>query len=222
MISRTHVPVVTPEKIFPDLGKGELYWRKGYSAFEHAHSWALGNGIPKPVRRITNQGPEWSKATLVNAFFERDVQLTTPGRPSQTDLIVIADLGSELGVIAVEGKVEEPFGELVSEWRNSEGKSRRFKGLCNTFELDSESVESFRYQLFHRTASAIYEAQRWHAAHAIMLVHSFSAKHTSFPDFAAFADLIRMPVAEINSLSCKRVFEGVSLRLGWVADDPIP
>jgi hypothetical protein len=35
---------------------------------------------------------------------------------SQTDLMVVAGLGKELGIIAVEGKVEESFADPVSEW----------------------------------------------------------------------------------------------------------
>jgi len=54
--------------------------------------------------------------------------------------------------------------------------------------------EDIRYQLLHRTASAIYEAQRYRTGRALMLVHSFSLTDASFPDFQAFAELMAMPL----------------------------
>lgn len=39
-------PVTEPTDIIPFPGKGEVHWRKGYSAYELAHSWANAGGIP--------------------------------------------------------------------------------------------------------------------------------------------------------------------------------
>ncbi len=47
--------------------------------------------------------------------FERDLELGTPGRNSQTDLMVVAGLGKELVIIAVEGKAVESFADPVIE-----------------------------------------------------------------------------------------------------------
>ena len=68
------------------------------------------------VRAVLETAPEYAQAELVDGFFEREVELGSPGRNSQTDLMVIAGLGDELGIIAVEGKVEESFAELVRDW----------------------------------------------------------------------------------------------------------
>ena len=48
---------------------------------------------------------------LLEGFLEREVKLNSPGRASQTDLLVLARLRNGLGVIAVEGKAREPFGD---------------------------------------------------------------------------------------------------------------
>ena len=80
--------------------------------------------------------------------------------------MVIAGLGSELGIIAVEGKAEESFAEIVSEWNKTPGKQLRLEALCGTLGLDKERTGELRYQLFHRTASAIYEARRYRSHHA--------------------------------------------------------
>ena len=74
-------------------------------------------------------------------------------------------------VIAVEGKVDEPFGDLVSTWNDhSSGKERRLEALCASLGLRVADLGGIRYQLLHRTASAIYEAQRYRTTRAVMLV----------------------------------------------------
>lgn len=163
--------------------------------------------------------PEYAHAQFVDGFFERAVDLGTPGRDSQTDLMVIASIDNQLAIIAVEGKVEETFGSLVSDWNNgSSGKVRRLEALCRTLGIDLSRCASLRYQLLHRTASAVYEAKRYRCTHALMLVHSFSAKDASFGDFSAFADSMGIPVGSTNLISPEKKCDGVSIRLAWVSD----
>ena len=81
-------------------------------------------------------------------------------------------------------------------------------------------MNGIRYQLLHRTASAIYEAQRYRTKRAMMLVHSFSEADTSFGDFQAFSEVMGMPVREVNQVSEERECEAVRLRLAWVKDRP--
>ncbi len=72
--------------------------------------------------------------------------------------MVIAGLHNELATIAVEGKVKESFADLDADWNVTPGKQRRLDGLCETLALDVSGVGGIRYQLLHRTASAIYES----------------------------------------------------------------
>jgi hypothetical protein len=102
-------------------------------------------------------------------------------------------LRDELGIIAVEGKVEESFADLVSDWNTTPGKQRRLENLCDSLDLPLTQVGLVRYQLLHRTASAIYEAKRYRARHALMLVHSLSRTHRWFEDFAAFSCAMAQP-----------------------------
>ena len=46
---------------------------------------------------------------------------------------------------------------------------------------------SIRYQLLHRTASAVIAAQQFGARLAVMVVHSFSPSHQWHDDYQAFA-----------------------------------
>jgi hypothetical protein len=151
------------------------------------------------------------------------VDLGSAGRYSQTDLMVIAGLGDKLGVIAVEGKVDETFGKLISDWSDgSNGKTIRLRGLCSTLGLDVTQCGHLRYQLLHRTASAIYEARRYRTTHALMVVHSFSSRNASFSDFSLFAEAMGIPVTAANVMSAAKSCEGVSTRLAWVSDEMQP
>ena len=211
-----------PEDVIPHLAKQERHWKRGYSAYELAHSWINAGDIPAPVRSVMDTCPDYAGATLVEGLFEREVDLRTPGRRSQTDLLAFVKCGHADAVIAVEGKVDEPFGELVSTWNDrSPGRERRLEGLCASLGLRVAEILDIRYQLLHRTASAIYEAHRYRTKQAVMLVHSFSATDASFVDFQAFATSFGVSIPAVNRVSEERECEGVRLRLAWVKDQPI-
>jgi hypothetical protein len=54
---------------------------------------------------------------LLLAF--RECQVTLPGgtRPSQNDIFILARGNNQLVSIMVEGKVSEPFGDTIAQWR---------------------------------------------------------------------------------------------------------
>jgi hypothetical protein len=219
MIRRLHVPLTKPEDVIPHLAKQELHWRPGYSAQELAVAWACAcNDFPAVVRAALKTAPEYAQAELIDGFFEREVELGTAGRNSQTDLMLVVGLGTELGIIAIEGKVEESFDELVKDWNCTPGKHRRLEHICSTLKLDPPNIGNVRYQLLHRTASAIYEAKRYRCRHALMLVHSFSRTHRWFDDFAIFSRAMSMPIEQPDRCSPAKLCDGVSLRLAWVSD----
>lgn len=219
MLQRLHVPLLKAEDIIPHLAKREQHWKDGYSAKMLADTWYRANGIPVSVQKVFKSCAELGSVDLIDGVFEKEVDLRTPGRNSQTDLMAVVTFGDQLGVIAVEGKVDESFGQLISEWNDeSPGKQRRLKSLCSTLSLDADRIGGVRYQLLHRSASAVYEAQRYKSRHAMMLVHSFSPVKSSFDDFHLFSQLIGIPVSRPNTISSTKVLDGINLRLGWVSE----
>jgi len=94
------------------------------------------------------------------------------------------------------------------------GQTIRLKFLLELLSLDCNAVGDIGYQLLHRTASAILEARRFGARHAVMLVHSFSQELKHFEDFAAFANLFQQSAAPNQMMMAKR-FDDVTLYLGW-------
>ena len=129
------------------------------------------------------------------------------GRPSQNDIFVLGKFGNRLVSIAVEGKVNETLGPTVAEKRKdmSPGVKERLEFLIDLLQLKDKELDLVRYQLLHRTASALIEADRFSAtapgvalppasmqscaSNALMLVHSFSQEHKWFEDYAAFVGL---------------------------------
>jgi hypothetical protein len=154
---------------------------------------------------------------------EHRVALAGGSRASQTDLFVLARApDGDLAAIAVEGKVEEPFGQLVADWivDGSKGKHERLEQLCRLLALDASATGDLRYQLLHRSASAILEARRFGASRAILLVHSFHPSGKHFSDFRAFARALGVDDAQRDVLSAARATTAPRLFLGWVSDEP--
>lgn len=148
---------------------------------------------------------------------EHKVPLPGGKTESQNDIYVLAKSNDELISIAVEGKVSEPFGQLVSDWieESSPGKLERLTFLIGYLEINNKDLSGIRYQLLHRTASALIEAERFCAPHALMLVHSFSQSHEWFDDYADFVGLFGEET-ETNSLVYVGERNNVDLYLGWV------
>lgn len=239
------IAIEKPDEIIPRLGKKE-HWKKGRSAYELSTSWMQAKGFPPSVKAVLDQADDWQDAKLLEAFFERETELPGRGKPSQTDLLALVRLNDGNAILGIEGKVDEPFGELVDDWlkgkpdekageppeataarqRSRQNRQERFNALCGALDIDPAGLGSFYYQLFHRACASIYEAKRFECKRAIVLVHSFAAipeaslKPACFEDFSAFTIKIGMPVIRPGAISTSRTFAGIELRLGWVSDKP--
>ena len=222
-----HIPIKDPKEIIPRLGKKELHWNEDRSAAKLSRCWMLAGTLPAQARAVIGQAPEWINATLLEGIFERETDIPGEGRPSQTDLLALIALADGNAILGVEGKVDEPFGPLVSEWLSdnpSANKTARLTGLCRTLGIDPAVVAGLRYQLFHRCCASIYEAKRFKYGRAMMLVHSFAPVSTSsaspagFEDFARFASAIGMPVGAPGTVSPTKSCDGIEFRLAWLSD----
>jgi hypothetical protein len=219
-MSRIFVPSTGPGDWQRLLADTEKHWARGHSAHALAHCWENAAGFPAEIRRVLSQNAVLASAEPLLILPEWKVPLPGGSRPSQNDIWVLAR--SEIGLIsiALEGKAEEPFGPTLGEWRGgaSHGKGQRLAWLRNTLGLDVPIPESIRYQLLHRTASALAEAERFGARRAIMLVHSFSAEGLWFDDFRAFTSLFGLTAIPDHLLSTA-LRNGLPLHLAWVRGD---
>jgi hypothetical protein len=153
---------------------------------------------------------------LLLAFPEYQVALPGGNRPSQTDLLVIARGQDGLIVLAVEGKVAEPFGPTISAKRaeNSRGVDERLSYLLNLLQLPSDLPGTVMYQLLHRAASAILVARDFAASYAVLLVHSFSSEHAWLREFQAFTGLYGQQ-PNVGQLARLAEIESIHLFAGW-------
>lgn len=202
------------------LAEPEKQWKDGFSAKELAQSWEAAADFPVSVARVlrTADEPDLREMKTLLAIPEYKVHLTGGSRPSQNDLFVLARTETGLAVIMVEGKVSESFGPTLNDWLvdASHGKLKRLDFLKQTLGLNQEVPGTIRYQLLHRTASAVLTAREFHAKYALMLVHSFSKEMAGFEDYAAFLQLYNVKaVAE----KLQRVMGGeVPVSCGWVKE----
>jgi hypothetical protein len=211
-------PLVAPEQARPYLADAKVQWKKGRSAYELANSWIGSGDIPPTVRVVLEKDEMFAGCELVEGLFERQVGLRTPGRPSQTDLLLLLRLPVGHAVVAVEGKAGESFDKTVDTWNDSDGKAQRLRSLCDTLGIAPEAAGPLRYQLLHRTVSAVYEAERYGASQAVMLVHAFVEDEIGLADFDRFVRALGLATPQTNTLSSPRKLENVELRLGWIQD----
>jgi hypothetical protein len=188
-------------------------WVTAYSARTLAHCWEAARGVP----------PEHSAMDKIEPLLvvpERTVFLDNERAPSQNDVWVLASAAPDLVSIAIEGKVNEPFDVTLGEWKRkpSGGRTKRLAFLAQKLGLTEPIPDSIRYQLLHRAASAVIEAERFHAKHAVMIVHSFSKTDLWFADFVAFSELFGVH-PNINQLITASTCEGANLHLAWVHGD---
>ena len=223
-MNKIFVPTNRPEDWRLLLAEPRKHWRTGYSAKALAYSWEEANGFPESVKKVfTKSGIALFKNTeLLLAFPEYKVPLRGGPRPSQNDIFVLAKSNDQLISITVEGKVSETFGVTVAKWKEnaSAGKHVRLNCLLKELELeDSKEINAIRYQLLHRTASAMIEAKKFGASNALMLVHSFSQSNEWFEDYTRFLDLFNLE-AKPDSLLFAKTIEGINLYLCWVEGNP--
>lgn len=209
------------------LADRDKQWKDGYSAKELAKSWESSKGFPKEVQSLLNTSDTFDESELILGIPEFKVSLPGGSRPSQNDLFCLAKntVGSMV-TITVEGKVKEDFGEILGKWLRkdevelaSEGKKTRLSFIKNKIGLPKYNLpDEIRYQLLHRTASAVILAEQFNTKYAIMLVHSFNPdlKTDHFDDFVRFVNLYHSTdtVKKGTLLKLTQVGE-IELWAGW-------
>jgi len=215
-------PTKGPEDWKQFLAEPDKQWKPGYSAHALAHCWEQAEGFPEGVRSVFETSPRYRDFEPLLGIPELKVDLPGGSRPSQTDLWLLGRVRDGLVSVAVEGKAAETFGPTLDEWRRdaSVGKEARLDFLLGQLQLGSPLPSGLRYQLLHRTVSAILMARRFHARHAVMLVHSFSEARLWFEDFREFLKVFGVS-GEAGRILEIPGHEAPTLSLAWVADRPV-
>jgi hypothetical protein len=219
-MSNNCIPVKTAEEWKLLLADPNKHWKQGYSAWEIAHSWLAVDGFPPEVGTLftTSAVKTFQKVEMLLGIPEYKVLLPPRRRhPSQNDLFILAREGNNnLISITVEAKVSESFGKTIEKWRlpPSSDKSVRYKFLVEKLGLAGKDLLSIRYQFLHRLASAVIEAERFHAKYAMVIIHSFSTMNKGLDDYKMFLDLFKAK-GEVGQLTHLTTHSGIDYYLGW-------
>ena len=204
------------------LAKPNLHWKMGASAMTAAASWeTAGNAFPPEITALfdaSNQ-EELQNLHLLAAIPEWEVPLEGGVTTSHTDILAIGSNRIGLCVIAVEAKVNEDFGPLLKAKRalQSDDFKTRLKYLHDLLRVEHFD-DLIRYQLLHRTASALLAARDFHAKSAVMLVHSFGKLPALRDDFNAFCTALSARDLG-NGLYGVPTLNEPKLFLGWCNGD---
>ncbi len=207
------------------LGDPEKHWVRGKSAFECAVSWeqarASDRGLPPGIAQALDSNELSRNASLLVGIPEHKVQIEGGGHASQNDVWTLLRLPTGTASMAVEAKSGEPFDKFVDEWLRdapiNSRKPQRLASLKNTLGISQANLEGIRYQLLHRTASPLLEAQRFSASIAVMIVQSFGGKadEASFNEFSRFCTLMEVDLVR-NAVAQSKRKTDLPLLIGWV------
>ena len=189
-MKRIFVPTRSGSDWQPLLAKPTKHWKKRKSAMTAAACWeATPSTFPSELSKVLNASGDADLVDLklLAAMPEWTTLLVGGDTASQTDVLALARNDRGLCVVAVEAKVDEDFGPTLGDKRKnpSPGQTERLGHLQRLLGV-GELPDDIRYQLVHRTASAILVAQEFHARTAVMLVHSFGSRDNLRADFDAF------------------------------------
>jgi hypothetical protein len=222
-MKRVYVPTLSGADWQRLLAKPTVHWRKGASAMTAAASWeAAADALPAEISGLLDSSgvPDLMGQQLLVAIPEWQVPLPGGSTASCTDILALCrnDLG--LCVLGVEAKVLEDFGPQLAEKRAeaSAGQRTRLEYLHQLLGVERFN-DSIRYQLLHRTASALLTARDFHARTAVMLVQAFDTPAVLRADFLAFVQA--MGAIEVAPLVYRAPsFSNPGLYLAWCEGDP--
>jgi len=203
---------------------GAKNYRKGYSAYETHQKWkAISDLLPEPLNSVLlrSRNPIFTGIKPDCVIAEHAVFLDTLKTPSKTDIMAFcSNEARERIVLAVEAKCAEPFAERISRWITTPDAPRRLaqrrlfteetpivsrkvdrlRFLNSVLGTDISPESHLRYQLLHRTASAILEARNLSARAAVVVVQAFTFNIENFFDFTDWTTVLGIQGTKKNTL----------------------
>jgi len=204
------------------LAKPKLHWKLGRSAMTAAASWeSAADRLPQEIQTLLDSSgdPLLAGQSLLIAIPEWQVPLPGGATSSCTDVLAICRNDAGLCILGVEAKVDEDFGPQLTEKRAeaTSGQAERLEHLCKLLHVEAFD-DAIRYQLLHRTASALITAREFHAVAAVMLVHAFETPEAQRADFESFR--LAMKAERVANLLYKVPgFDQPYLYLAWCDGD---
>ena len=222
-------------------------FRPGHSHYELANSWETAQGIPSEVKKVFDSsrydtlkrirfcegwvedpiplpGPAYPKKHPVEGYDPYD-----PGSSTFNDISVLGVIDDAKVGIAVEGKVDERFGDTIGNWLNRSqvtcewnGKQRNWRS-CRLQEIKRylglrKVPQNLGIQLLYRTIGSVGFAEQVGAKSAVMLVHTFSERDSNLQDFQDFVRLFGAECGINEAVSLGRI-RGIDAYAAWVKSE---
>lgn len=210
------------------LANPERQWRRGFSALEAAVSWEgadKGSGwLPEPIAHVFN-GTPYERPELLIAIAEHKVVFDGSGGDSQCDVWAFLKTHSGTLSMSVEAKAREAFGDghqTLRDWLLAGDSERSLQNRQNRWDSirknlppadDVDGYLGVAYQLLHRCAAAVKEAERFGLQHAAFVVQAFGSPDESFQQFARMCHVVGVPAVR-DRLQVAAV-GAISLGVGW-------
>lgn len=209
-------PVTVCTDVRDFLSEDKKYqYQDGRSMAEAAKCWlAAGGKLPPSISHVVGSNE------LIAAHFEFPKKVWGGGT-SMTDIMAFVPAG----VVAVEAKVDEPFGDLVSTWifeeekekpRSPPHRTRVIQRYAKAFNVRSVHLLGIRYQLLHRTLCAVLTAKARATSQAWMMVQAFPSPTGEDGHLANRSDFDRF-IALVGNAP---IIEGVQVQIAWVSENP--
>lgn len=203
------------------LADKDKHWRKGFSAMATALSWEKAENIPPEIQSVISENSDFNDLELLLVLPEYKVDLPGGTRPSQNDVLAVFTTKKSLTVMTVEGKTKEDFDDTIIKWkekRSDIGIEKRLGFILEKIGIKDKNIDSLRYQLFHRLASAVIVAEKFHAKNAIMIIQSFNNNNDEnhFNDFVNFTKLYGISSIEKSKLYKLTDLNGINVFAAWV------
>jgi len=206
------------------LANPATQWERGYSALETAVSWETAakssSGLPKPIETLLlNFG--YASPELLLAVAEHKVPLAGKGNDSQCDVWALIKTSIGTLSLSVEAKAKEPFGDgnkTLDVWlkEGADAKNRQLRWgnvKENLPQVDGDDYSQVPYQLLHRCATAVIEANRFGLQHAIFIVQAFESPDKNFLMYSRLCQAMGIN-AQRGQMSGVKV-GNISLSVGW-------
>lgn len=203
------------------LADKDKHWRKGFSAMSTALSWENADNIPTEIHNVISEYSDFNDLELLLVLPEYKVDLPGGTRPSQNDVLALFTTKKSLTVMTVEGKAKEGFDDTIIKWKEKTsdiGVRKRLGFILEKIGIKDKIIDGLRYQLFHRLASAVIVAEKFHAKNAIMIVQSFNDNNIEnhFNDYIDFVKLYGIPSVEKSKLYKLAELNGIDIFSTWV------
>ena len=219
MNKRILIPTLGPTDWRRLLSVPQEHWKRGRSAFETSISWEYAadskRGLPDGICAAFDQVVELRDAEVLMAIPEHEVALKGRGQGSHSDVWALLKTGAKYISLSVEGKAGEEFGDPIPQWLSTSNRTSRWHDLCKILQVPPSPVPNLRYQLFHRTASSILEAQRFVISHAVMIVQNFPSVNAKWSDFEQFVIHLGAQPVRGRIVNVPRS-DSIMLFLGWI------